>query len=125
MHISGNIFDVRSFKLCLIVTKTILPCRHVDGKFEISQKCLKLIISQKRFFHISKPYSAVGNMVSQLDTPTSVLSCRKCFDFLDILVLRCSIVWLYIIFFIFEFLFNLFDLKCFNGIFHVLPCDKT
>ena len=60
--------------------------------------------------------------MSQLDTPFSVLSCRNCFDFVDMLVLKCFFfVMLYTGFFIYEFIFNLFDGKFRYSIFLLLP----
>ena len=59
---------------------------HVIGKFEISQPYLKLIESQNS--DNTKPYSVMGNMVSHLVTPFSVVSCKSGFDFLDIVIFK-------------------------------------
>ena len=40
-------------------------------------------------------------MVSQLDTPFSVLNCKSCFDFSDMFSLRCTMIYLYAISFSF------------------------
>ena len=60
----------------------ILPQGHIVGNFEISHTYLKLIESQKFSFDNLKPYSALGNMVSQSDTPFSVLAVK------DVLIFR-------------------------------------
>ena len=46
--------------------------------------------------------------MSQLDTPFSVLSCRNCFDFVDMLVLKCFFLLCYILAFSFMNLFLIF-----------------
>ena len=93
--------------LCLIVTKppflqfilccisNLFPHGHVVGNFEISQPYVKQIYSQNCCFENSKPYLAMGDMVSQLDTPLSVLNCKSRFDFSDMFSLRCFMIYLY------------------------------
>ena len=88
--------------LCSI--SNLLRQGHVDGNFEIFQPCLKQIESQNFYFDNSKPYSEMGNMVSQLDTPFSVLNCKSRFDMSDLFPLRCSMIYLYALsFFFFDF----------------------
>ena len=112
LHTSDNILAVRSYKsLCLMVTKLpflqLLLCCISNllplplPNFEISQPYLKLAECQSFCFYNSKPYSAMGNMVSQLDTPFSLLSCN---NLLDLLSLRCSMTFLYL--FSFSFLIS-------------------
>ena len=106
--------EVRSFKsLRLIVTKppflqfilccisNLLPHGHVVGNFEIFHPYPRLTESQNCCFDNSKPYSAMSNMVSQLDTPFSVLNCKSHFDFSDILSLWCPMICLYVFYFSF------------------------
>ena len=112
-HTSDNIFAVRSLNsLCLIVAKppflqpilcvsNLLPHGQV-GNFEISHPCLKPVESQNC---CSKPCSAMGNTVSQLDTPFSVLNCKSRLDFSDMSSLRCSICL-----YVFSFLFLISNL---------------
>ena len=80
--------------MCLKVTKSpflqlipciisnLLPQGHIVGNFEITLAYLTLIESQKFFFDNLKAYSAMGNLVSQLDTPFSVLAVK------DVLIFR-------------------------------------
>ena len=71
---------------------------HIAGHFEVSDPCLWLTESQKCCFDNSRQYSAMGTMVRQLDAPFSVLSCKSSFYFTGMLSLRCSMIFLYVLF---------------------------
>ena len=97
----SNSYKASFLQLILCCISNLLPHGHVVGNFEISLPYLKLIESQNCCFDNSKPYSAKGNMVSQLDTPFSALNCKSRFDFSDTLSLRCSMICLYVFSFLF------------------------
>ena len=112
-HISDNIFVVRSLasvtkppflQLILCCISNLFPQGHAIGNFEIYHLYLKLTESQNCCFDNSQLYSAMGDMVRQLDTPFLVLNCKSRLDFSDMLSLKCSIIFLNI--FSFSFLIS-------------------
>ena len=67
---------------------------------------LKLVESQNCCFDNSKPYSAMGNMGSQLDTFICLVNCKSRFDFSDMLSFIFKILhdmFVRILFFVFDF----------------------